>query len=197
MVNSNRKITFRDEGAVRISGLTADEVMGLPCSANILNHGDDAGKKLCLGLCPSTHSIEDGKSRKTCLYLHHKQGHRVPVLVLTTVYTYQKTRKVYGIEMFSDLSQQAAAKTRIRELEKMALLDPLTQLANRHYISLKFDQNLFVFVRYKIPFGVLFLDIDHFKHINATYGHETGDKVITCISKTLRDNTRTFDIFGR
>ena len=47
------------------------------------------------------------------------------------------------------------------------------------------------------PFGLLFIDIDHFKLVNDDYGHETGDKVIRMVANTLRHNLRATDTIGR
>ena len=60
---------------------------------------------------------------------------------------------------------------RVKELEKMALLDNLTQLANRNYIEREIQSRLEEKRRLNIPFGILFIDIDHFKKFNNTYGH--------------------------
>lgn len=51
--------------------------------------------------------------------------------------------------------------------------------------------------RYNVPFGILFIDIDHFKKVNDTYGHDAGDDVLKFVAKTLIDSSRPFDLYGR
>jgi diguanylate cyclase (GGDEF)-like protein len=51
--------------------------------------------------------------------------------------------------------------------------------------------------RYKWPFGILFADIDYFKRINDTFGHDSGDRVIQMVSKSMSHSLRTFDVMGR
>jgi diguanylate cyclase (GGDEF)-like protein len=86
---------------------------------------------------------------------------------------------------------------RIIELEKMALLDNLTQLANRNYIEKELKSRFEEIKRLNIPFGILFMDIDFFKKFNDTYGHDVGDKVLQFVSKTFIANSRPFDLYGR
>ncbi|MEK7750071.1 MAG: GGDEF domain-containing protein [Planctomycetota bacterium] len=79
----------------------------------------------------------------------------------------------------------------------MALLDPLTELANRRYTELNIQTKLDEMRRYGRPFGILFVDIDHFKNINDFYGHDIGDKVLTMVANTFMKNVRASDIVGR
>jgi diguanylate cyclase (GGDEF)-like protein/PAS domain S-box-containing protein len=197
IVDKDMKILFWNKAAEDISGFTSQEMLGCLCSGNRLNHVDANGTHLCGGLCPLAGSIRDGHSRDADVYMHHKDGHRIPVHVRTSSITNHKNAEVCGIELFSDISNQSATTLRVQELEKLALIDKLTQLANRHYIEkellLRFDEKK----RSDIPFGILFADIDHFKNFNDTYGHDIGDEVLSYVAGTFIANTRTYDIFGR
>ena len=53
------------------------------------------------------------------------------------------------------------------------------------------------FKRFRWPFGVLFIDIDHFKSINDKFGHMVGDDILKMVAETLSHNNRPFDIVGR
>ncbi len=196
-VDCQRKIIYWNKGAERISGFCADEVQGSYCWNNILKHINEQGLMLCHSICPLAATILDGQPREASVYLHHKDGHRVPVLVRTAP-LYDVHRDIIGaIEIFSDNTLQSMITQRVSELEKLALLDPLTQLANRRYIEMNLHSRLEELRRYQWPFGILFLDIDHFKLINDTYGHAMGDEILRMVARTFTANMRTSDIVGR
>ena len=82
-------------------------------------------------------------------------------------------------------------------MEKLALLDPLTELVNRRYLVSELASQFAMWKRSRISFGVLFFDIDHFKHFNDEYGHHIGDRALQTVAKTLTASARPFDTIGR
>jgi PAS domain S-box-containing protein len=80
-VARDRHITYWNGGAERITGFRAEEVQGHSCSEGMLRHIDDTGGQLCLRGCPLAAVMRDGEPREARVYLHHKDGHRVPVTV--------------------------------------------------------------------------------------------------------------------
>jgi len=84
-----------------------------------------------------------------------------------------------------------------QRLERMATKDFLTGLSNRRHFLKRADQEEKRFKRTGSPFAVILLDIDHFKKINDTYGHECGDKVLSRISRELENSLRAQDIPAR
>ncbi|MUH01409.1 diguanylate cyclase [Scytonema sp. UIC 10036] len=85
----------------------------------------------------------------------------------------------------------------IQELERLATIDPLTQVFNRRHLFALAEQELNRSQRYSSIFSVLILDIDHFKQINDIYGHAVGDRVLTSMAQTVLNCLRTVDFFGR
>ncbi len=84
-----------------------------------------------------------------------------------------------------------------RQLEKMATLDQLTKLFNRRYFDLKLGEYSSLAIRFGQTLSCLMCDIDHFKKINDTYGHPTGDKVLQHVAETLTANIRKTDVIAR
>jgi diguanylate cyclase (GGDEF)-like protein/PAS domain S-box-containing protein len=196
-VDQDRVITYWNKSAEEISGFTASEVVGKSCADGILTHVDCEGNGLCEGMCPVAATIADGNSRSAEVYMHHKDGHRVPVSVGVSPLTDASGSTVGGIELFTGISDRMGNDLRVRELEKMALLDRLTSLANRTFIERELASRFAERRRLGVSFGVMFLDIDHFKGFNDTYGHDVGDKVLQSIAGTLASSARSFDLFGR
>jgi len=83
------------------------------------------------------------------------------------------------------------------EISKLAVTDQLTGLHNRR----KLDDTMLLEIerakRYQTPLSVIMCDLDHFKSINDTYGHKTGDDVIIATSTVIKNGVRASDIVGR
>ena len=84
-----------------------------------------------------------------------------------------------------------------RVLNEVSSRDTLTGLFNRGYVIEKLDSEINRAVRHGSPMAVLMIDLDHFKNINDTYGHNVGDQVLQWVGKTLRDSCRVYDVPGR
>lgn len=83
------------------------------------------------------------------------------------------------------------------EMQKLAVTDPMTGVANRRQLISSGEIEIEKAVRYKYPASILMVDIDHFKNINDTWGHPTGDRVIQTLAKTLVAGIRKMDVVGR
>lgn len=93
------------------------------------------------------------------------------------------------------LHREIEAKNRL--LEQLALTDSLTELPNRRAIEHWANRQLSGAIRHDFPFWLVACDIDHFKTVNDTYGHDAGDKVLHKFAEILKLNTRQCDICGR
>jgi diguanylate cyclase (GGDEF)-like protein/PAS domain S-box-containing protein len=196
-VDRDRRITYWNKAAERITGFRRSEVLGSFCHDHLLSHINDEGERLCGSQCPLANCIETGRPTKSEAYLHHREGYRLPVSIRVTPILNESGEVIGAAELFSDNSAKAHMLQRIEELETMALIDPLTRMANRRYLEMHLSNRIEEMHRYGWGFGVLFADIDDFKRINDTYGHDAGDKVLKMVARTLAGNARPFDIFGR
>lgn len=196
-LDRNRIITYWNRGAEQITGYSADQVLGTSCRNNLLNHINETGLILCKDHCPMAATMQDGQPREAYVYLHHAEGHRVPVQIRATPIRDEHGNIIGAVETFSRGSSPEKTERRIRKLQQTALLDPLTAIGNRRHLENRLKISLLDFHENKIPFGLLFCDLDHFKNLNDTFGHNLGDKVLRMVANTLRANIRNSDTMGR
>ena len=88
-------------------------------------------------------------------------------------------------------------KAKEKELREGANRDRLTEVATRSHVEQLAETELFRASRYDRPFSVLLFDIDHFKRVNDTYGHATGDVVLREVARRCRSLIRASDLIGR
>lgn len=84
-----------------------------------------------------------------------------------------------------------------QKLHLMAMTDELTGVYNRRYFMMKGTEELYRAKRYQSSFSLLMIDVDYFKSINDTYGHDIGDQVLKYLTNLLQQNLRKTDILGR
>lgn len=196
-VDTNRQITYWNKGAERITGHPAEHMVGKFCNDNILDHVTNDGCHLCLEGCPLMATINDGQPREAEVHLRHADGYRVPVLVRTTPIFDEYNKVIGAVEVFSNNQSLFKMKRRVDELELDVFRDALTGVGNRKLLEIKIKSAIAEYQQHQIPFGLLFLDIDHFKAVNDTYGHKEGDLVLQNTAKNMTGHLRNTDICGR
>lgn len=197
LVDHNRHIIYWNKVAEKITGYRSDEVIGRRCRDNILIHVDKDGKNLCRNDCPIDGTMIDGEHRDAQVYLHHKDGHRVPVWIRAAPLRDTAGNIIGGAELFTDLSAGSAITDKLQELERLSFLDSLTQLANRRFVEMELDSCISEKNRYGASFGIVFMDIDFFKQVNDAYGHAVGDRVLKTVAHTFMNTARPSDLMGR
>ena len=85
----------------------------------------------------------------------------------------------------------------VEEIERLATRDPLTGLANRRVFEDALPRELARARRADVALSLVVLDIDHFKDVNDTHGHQVGDSVLRAVGTALDDNTKGFDVVAR
>jgi diguanylate cyclase (GGDEF)-like protein/PAS domain S-box-containing protein len=105
--------------------------------------------------------------------------------------------KVSNNEILIVIDDITQIKENEEKLRYLALHDPLTGLPNRKYLFEQLSQLIIQANRHNRKLAIIFLDIDNFKDINDSYGHEIGDKVLLAIAETIKYHLRPGDIIGR
>ncbi|MBK3332423.1 diguanylate cyclase [Persephonella atlantica] len=138
------------------------------------------------------------------------QTQDIPIMFITALTDEDSIVKSYEIggsdyitkpfkkkELLAKVKREFKIQDLQNELKLMASTDPLTKLYNRRYFKEVSKHFVFSAKRENEPLSVLMLDIDKFKSINDTYGHDVGDKVIKTIANILTKNRRKSDLLCR
>lgn len=197
MTDVQRSISYWNKGAEEITGFPAKEVIKHPCDDNILEHVDANGAPLCHTGCPLDQVMETGETLEVEGYIQHKKGHRIPVNIRATPIRDAKGELQGACQVFGDISSKISHARKMAELEKLAMVDHLTQLANRRFLDMKLKEMLALTHSANIPVGVMLYDVDHFKNFNDEHGHDVGDLVLQMVAKTLSTAARAPDVVGR
>ncbi|MGB3752097.1 MAG: diguanylate cyclase [Arcobacteraceae bacterium] len=99
-------------------------------------------------------------------------------------------KKVGYLSISEDITHKKA-------IEKLSITDQLTQLYNRHKLEDSFAIEISRAQRYNRSLSTILIDIDYFKSVNDTYGHDVGDEILQSVATILRDNIRLTDLVGR
>ena len=122
----------------------------------------------------------------------YKNGRRIRREAVSTNSNLQIGRTVMKIEYKNDSEVQFE-----NELIRKATTDPSTGILNRSYFMSRAQEEIALAARTDSPVGLVLLDIDRFKNVNDTYGHQAGDYVINQLSMLINLQRRTEDLFGR
>jgi diguanylate cyclase (GGDEF)-like protein/PAS domain S-box-containing protein len=169
----------------RLTGLSDNELLGRAALLSI-HEGD---LRLAAGVIKE--AFDNGYAQAELRIPTQDRGLR---LYFTTLRRFQAGAANYLVCVGMDTTEWLA---RMKELEHEAWTDPLTQVPNRsHFLALA-KSEFARCRRYGHPLSLWMLDIDHFKTVNDTYGHQAGDVALQAVATTSREALRDWDILGR
>jgi len=196
-VSNDCKILYWNKGAKAITGYSKEDVIGHYCREEILMHVDESGNEICRKQCPIKLAINNENPQSMNIYGKHKDGHRIPLLVKVVPVKNEKGELIGGVEMFSDDTRSKNILEKVDKLSKIAFIDHLTLLPNRRMMESRLRESLCVLNRHKFSFALCYMDIDHFKSVNDSYGHLVGDRVLKMVANTIKGTLRGYDTAGR
>ena len=193
-MRANGERVYVSPSARDILGWSPDEMLGMRWS---LVHPDDRAMQQQA----MEEVLADGKAHTAVYRVQHKDGHYVWIEAVTRpipsidgdgmdiIYT--------GRDVSSRVAAEAALEESRRELEQMARVDPLTGLANRRQFEERLRLALLRMQRQRTSIALMYLDVDHFKGINDTWGHAAGDRVLRSFAQRLTGCVRRTDLVAR
>jgi PAS domain S-box-containing protein len=191
--DKKRKITYWNKAAETISGYKSNEMLGRHCGDNLLIHIDEQGNNLCKGPCPLTRAMETKQGVEEKIFLHHKDGHRVPVLVRVNPVLGSGDEVVGAVEIFTDLSSKESLLQEIQVLAQPGLQSLLTGLPTKQYLEMQVKLKLMEWNEFKHPFGLFQIKVGGLEEVKDTYGQGTVENILKVLSNTLLHNVDPCD----
>lgn len=171
-----------------LTGFKREEVVGRP--AHVLSSdSQDAGFYRTMWQAIKTRGAWSGE-----LWGKRRDGTVFPSLqTINTIYD-ERQQPAYYIAVFSDITRLKDVE---QQLERLAYFDRLTGLPNRRLLLDRMEHAVKLAARSHNYGAVFFLDLDHFKHVNDTLGHQWGDALLSAVAQRIKDCVRSADTVGR
>ena len=184
VTDANGNILRVNKAFTKITGYPAQEVIGQ--NPRILSsgyHDQDFYQEMY-------ESLEKNNHWKGEIWNRRKDGEVFPELLTVTGVRDENNKLTHYVAIFSDVSAQKAAEQKIHHL---AFFDPLTNLPNRRLLLDRLQQEIAAAKRQKSYGALLFLDLDHFKNLNDSRGHQVGDELLIQVAQRLKSIIRNED----
>ncbi len=190
LASCDKGILWANTTALKMLGYTEEEIKGLHSYYDL---NADAKKDAPITECPIFQTVSKGKIFRGDIKLIKKDG--------TIFWSYHvvkpvfKDQKLIGcMTVFVDICERKKMEDK---LYQASIRDYLTGLYNRRYAMEFLKREKALADRGKFTFCVAILDLDNFKKVNDTYGHDMGDKVLSEVSKILLKSVREYDLVAR
>jgi len=199
------RITLFNHGAERVSGYSRQEVIGREYAEVFLRPEDQARVRGKIEAARTGALASGGEAEHTILT---KSGEPRVIAWSYTVSCDEQGRACHIAGFGHDVTEERQMRASLQkanakleeanaELARLAATDFLTGLLNRRQAAILFEHEIHRSRRSQKPLTVLLLDLDHFKAVNDSHGHEAGDAVLKYVAAQLRSRLRASDIIAR
>lgn len=190
-IDDSQNIKLINEAAKQIFHIKDEDLRGFPLNTLVPSQYRTKHHKYVDGFKHSQIDSRPMQSRASVRGLR-RDGTEFPIEV-----TISKIKVEDKLEMTAVIRDISEKNRLLDELVKAAQEDPLTGLYNRRFMSESIMNELLRTQRYNRSFSIIMADIDYFKKVNDTYGHDCGDNALILISKLLSKSLRDSDIISR
>jgi diguanylate cyclase (GGDEF)-like protein/PAS domain S-box-containing protein len=189
-------VTYLNRIAEKMTGWSRQEAQGRPVAdvLRIVDGGSRAQVGIVLGPANEEDKAASPMARCTEGILVRRDGFEVGIESTTTFIHEHDESAAGAIVVFRDVS---AAQAKTLEMSHLAQHDALTALPNRVLFNDRLSQAISLAERQGKQLAVMFVDLDHFKKINDSLGHDVGDKLLLSVAGRLKECVRRSDTIGR
>ncbi|CAD5375177.1 Bifunctional diguanylate cyclase/phosphodiesterase [Rubrivivax sp. A210] len=190
------RFLYVSPSVLRLRGCTPEEVMAEPMDAALTPEGS---ARVRAAIARNLAEFEAGRRGPHDVNVDEieqprKDGTTVWTEVVTNYARNPRSGRVELRGVTRDISERKKAEAQIRQL---AMFDQLTGLPNRAHLKERFDYALNLAEHHGQPLAVVFLDIDRFKDINDSLGHDVGDQLLVEVARRLAEGMRASDTVSR
>lgn len=195
-IDRRMQILLWNQGAERITGISRDSVNGKTFDPTMLRMRNEDGEFLTAENCPVSETLNGGAQSFRRLAISGR-GDKVQLNVIFAP-VYAADSSVCGVSMLMhDASSQVTLEQRVQVLREKATLDALTKVANRAEFDRVHEEMVSQHLTQGASCALIICDIDHFKRINDTFGHQAGDDVLIEFAALLQAACRSGDMVAR
>jgi diguanylate cyclase (GGDEF)-like protein/PAS domain S-box-containing protein len=196
-VDGSLRVVLWNRAAERLTGIPPASIEHKLWSPTIVSLRDEQQKLILEADCPVIQAIKTGVQTLRRLSVTGRSGQRLEVDA-HMVPVHGKNGVSHGAALLMhDASSQITLEQRVQTLHEKATRDPLTQVANRSEFDRIHASCVQSHLERQLPCSLVICDIDHFKRINDSYGHQAGDEVLIAFAALLRRHCRAGDLVAR
>jgi len=190
-------VALWNRGAERLTGISENSLLQRQWQPELLDLADERGHEVVEADCPVHSAIRSGVQSLRRLTIRGRNGQAVAVDAHTIPVMEDDGTMLGAIVLFHDASSETSLEQRCQSLHEKATKDPLTQVANRAEFDRVHETFIAAHREQRIPCSLMICDLDRFKQVNDTYGHQAGDDVIKSLASLLKNGCRPGDLVAR
>jgi diguanylate cyclase (GGDEF)-like protein len=196
-IDASMRVLQWNHGAERMTGINATSICDRRWAPTLLNIQGEKGTAISEEDCPVISAITSGVQSLRRLSIGGRSRDRVAVDTHAIPVVDPDGAILGAVLILHDASSETSLEERCQSLHTKATRDPLTQVANRAEFDRVFELFINTHRQQRVPCSLIICDLDKFKRINDTYGHQAGDEAIKTLAKLLKSSCRPGDLVAR
>jgi diguanylate cyclase (GGDEF)-like protein len=196
-VDASMRIIRWNHGAERMTGIAGTSICDRRWTPSVLSIRGEKGSAICEDDCPVVNAISSGVQSLRRMSIGGRSRDRVAVDTHAIPVVDPDGTILGAVLVLHDASSEISLEERCQSLHTKATRDPLTQVANRAEFDRVFELFINTHRQQRVSCSLIICDLDRFKKINDTYGHQAGDEAIKTLATLLKSSCRPGDLVAR